>query len=294
MEKLKLLDLFSGLGGMSLGLEKTGHFKTVAFCEWDNDCRKVLEHYWPGVHCFGDINQLTTTHIYDGEDYLGEGKTQIHHKDIDVMAGGFSCQDVSKAKNKKTRKGVEGERSGVWKQYARLIGEVRPRYAIIENVEFLRKNGLGIVLNDLAKLGFNAEWGVFPATSVGLPHQRERLFIVAYRNSVGQQITHSGEGSPLQADQKRKGEGLQEVGAQRESESGHVRQVFSRGAVESVLNSFPDRGAAIRSLRRVADGVPEGISEQLRQKRIHQLGNSVVPLIPQAIGMLILKHMGRI
>lgn len=167
---LKVLDLFSGIGGFSLGLERTGGFETVAFCEIEPFCRLVLAKHWPKVPIYEDVRTLSADTLRrDGI------------ADIDVICGGFPCQDISRAG---TGAGLAGERSGLWRQYARLIGEVRPRLVLVENVAALLDNGIGTVLGDLASLRYNAEWSVVSACSVGAPHMRQRVFIVAHSNSV--------------------------------------------------------------------------------------------------------------
>lgn len=158
---LTVLDIFSGIGGFSLGLERTGGFKTVAFCEIDPFCRQVLRKHWSDVPIHEDVTKLR------GED-VGP---------VDVIAGGFPCQDISTAGR---GEGIEGSRSGLWKEYARLVGEIRPRYVIVENVAALLGRGLDRVLGDLSEIGFDAEWHCIPASAVGAPHRRDRVWIVAY------------------------------------------------------------------------------------------------------------------
>ncbi len=135
------------------------------FCEVDPFCRSILAKHWPGVPLYNDVRVL-------------EGSKVPH---IDILCGGFPCQDVSSGGK---RAGIkEGTRSGLWYEYARLIGEIRPRYAIIENVRGLLSCGIEIVMRDLAALGYDAEWEVLPAAALGAPHHRERVFIVAYPHS---------------------------------------------------------------------------------------------------------------
>jgi DNA (cytosine-5)-methyltransferase 1 len=162
---LRVLDLFSGIGGFSLGLERTGGFKTVAFCEIEPFPRKVLAKHWPEVTCYHDVRELTANRL--AADGIG----------VDVICGGFPCQDISVAGK---GAGLAGERSGLWSEFARLIGELRPRYAIVENVSALLGRGLADVLGDLAALGYDAEWHCIPASAVGAPHRRDRIWIVAH------------------------------------------------------------------------------------------------------------------
>lgn len=163
--KLKLLDLFSGIGGFSLGLERTGGFETVAFCEIEDFPRRVLAKHWPEVPCYEDIRELNA------------GTLQRDGIAVDAICGGFPCQDISTAGK---GAGIEGERSGLWSEYARLIGELRPSVVFVENVSALLGRGLDKVLGDLAALGYDAEWHCIPASAVGAPHRRDRLWIMAY------------------------------------------------------------------------------------------------------------------
>jgi len=161
----RLLDLFSGIGGFSLGLERSGGFKTVAFCEVEPFCTKILNKHWPEVPVYGDVRELTAKRL--AADGIG----------VDAICGGFPCQDISTAGK---GAGIEGERSGLWSEYARLIGELRPRYVFVENVAALLGRGLDRVLGDLAALGYDAEWHCIPASAVGAPHQRDRIWIMAH------------------------------------------------------------------------------------------------------------------
>lgn len=159
---LTVLDLFSGIGGFSLGLERTGGFRTIGFCESDERKREEIQRQWPGIPCFPDVATLSGNQI--------SGKPN-------VICGGFPCQDVSVAGR---RAGITGQQSGLWAHFARLICELRPRYAIVENTPGLLSNGMGRVLGDLADGGYDAEWDCIPAAAVGAPHLRARIWILAY------------------------------------------------------------------------------------------------------------------
>jgi DNA-cytosine methyltransferase len=177
---MNILDLFSGIGGFSLGLERAG-MKTVAFCEVDKKAQLVLKKHWPDVPIFDDVSNLKGEHI---------------EQTIDIICGGFPCQDISLAGK---GAGLEGKRSGLWTEFHRLIKEIRPKYAIIENVSALRSRGLDQVLRSLSEIGYDAEWHCITAASVGAPHRRDRIWIVAYpghrggRDSITGSLGRDGE-----------------------------------------------------------------------------------------------------
>jgi DNA (cytosine-5)-methyltransferase 1 len=236
---VRLLDLFSGIGGFSLGLERAG-FRTVAFCEIAPSCRHLLATHWPDVPCFDDVTTLT------GE-MVGP---------VDAICGGFPCQDISFAGK---GAGLAGERSGLWREYARLIGELRPRYVIVENVAALLGRGLGDVLGDLASLGYDAWWDCIPAAAVGAPHRRDRLWIVAYPGGV----EHEGYGDALRqeiaAGLSRAAAAAAHV-AHAESDGGRARlrehdpagcrRALSGDCGSDVANTTGERRGEARGLRR--------------------------------------------
>ena len=173
--KLKVLDLFSGIliGGFSLGLERTGGFETVAFCEIEEFPRKVLKKHWPKVPCYHDVRELTADRL------AADGITP------DVICGGFPCQDVSYAG---PGTGIDGVRSGLFWDIIRILGQLGDafEYVILENVAALLTRGVDQVLRALASVGLDAEWHCIPASYVGLRQLRDRVWIVAYpkRNSL--------------------------------------------------------------------------------------------------------------
>lgn len=167
--KLKVLDLFSGIGGFSLGLERTGGFETVAFCEIDNHASRVLARHWPGVPNLGDV-------------------TAAGFPTADVITAGFPCQDISLAGR---GAGLAGSRSGLFWEVMRAIRMVGPKHVILENVAALLGRGMGTVLGGLAEGRYDAEWDCIPAASVGAPHLRDRTWIVAHPGS-GERRSHLG------------------------------------------------------------------------------------------------------
>jgi DNA (cytosine-5)-methyltransferase 1 len=240
IEPLKVLDLFSGIGGFSLGLERAG-MQTVAFCEIDPFCRRVLAKHWQGVPIYDDVRDVTAARL--GDDGIA----------VDVICGGFPCQDISSAGKKD---GLSGARSGLWIEYARIICELRPRFAIMENVSDLLSRGLGDVLGDLAALGYDAAWDCIQASDVGLPQPRDRVWVVA---------------DPC-------GGGLSRR-AQRDIE----RQIAERRHDDDGLALGKRRAREATSrIRRMDDGIPDGVD------RLRALGNAVVPQIPEMIGRAII------
>jgi DNA (cytosine-5)-methyltransferase 1 len=272
---MNVLDLFSGIGGFSLGLERAG-MKTVAFCEVDKKCQAVLKKHWPGVPIFDDVSNLK------GEDIEGT---------VDVICGGFPCQDISLAGK---GAGLEGKRSGLWSEFKRLIEEIKPKYAIIENVSALRSRGLDQVLREISEIGYDAEWHCITAASIGAPHRRDRIWIVAYpRNSTGRDsITGSlgRDGERELEERVRTSETTETTGSSETSET------LSNSNSEGLQGQWEITGRISKELQdisysrwwqvepdvgRVAHGIPN------RVDRLKQLGNAVVPQIPELIGRAI-------
>ena len=172
---LRVLDLFSGIGGFSLGLERTGGFETIAFCEIEKFPQKVLAKHWPGIKIYEDVRNVTARQL------AADGLFP------DVITGGFPCQDISLAGK---QKGIgEGTRSGLWSECARLVGEIRPDYAIFENVTALLSGDNGRwfqrVLFDLSSLGYSCQWHCISASELGAHHHRDRIWIICTRNDYG-------------------------------------------------------------------------------------------------------------
>ena len=172
------LALFAGIGGGILGGMLSG-FTCVAACEINPYCRKVLlqrqrDGVLPKFPIWDDIR------TFDGKQFAGQ---------IDIITGGFPCQDISAAGK---GAGITGERSGLWKEMARIIGEVRPSFVLAENSHMLIHRGLYTVLADLAAMGYDARWGIVSAENAGAPHQRKRIWILAYANNSRQQGTMRG------------------------------------------------------------------------------------------------------
>lgn len=251
MTKLRVLDLFSGIGGFSLGLERTGGFETVAFCEIEEFPRRVLKKHWPEVPCYDDVRTLTA-------DVLRRDGIAV-----DVITGGFPCQDLSVAG--KQRGMGEGTRSGLWSEIVRLIGELRPEYVIVENVANLlsgpsekRGGWFGRVLGDLAECGYDAEWRNIPAGLLGARHLRTRVWLVAYSNKIGRL---AGEVFPRKYAQE------------------HNR-AWASNTAERLIDLGRRGKFSLPEHLCVDDGVPTPLGGY---------GNAVVPQIPELIGRAILQ-----
>jgi len=256
------LDLFSGIGGFSLGLDRTGGFETVAFCEIEEFPRKVLRKHWPEVPIYEDVRELTGTKL------AADGISGI-----DVITGGFPCQDLSVAGR---RAGMgEGTRSGLWSEIVRLIGELSPSFVIVENVAALlagpseqRGGWFGRVLGDLAECGYDAEWENIPAAAVGHAHMRERAWFMAYPQQI-ERVRPFFAGY----DAAQRAWGNAPVWMQ----NGLRSQVGA--SVPSVFGARVDQPDH--------NGMADGVSDW--SYRLAALGNAVVPQIPELIGYAILK-----
>ena len=161
------LALFAGAGGGILGGHLLG-WRTVCAVEWEQYpasvlCARQNDGFLPPFPIWDDVQ------TFDGRPWRGI---------VDVVSGGFPCQDLSVANQKGD--GLDGERSGMWREMARIVSEVQPRFVFVENSPMLLNRGLDRVLGDLSEMGFDAKWGIMGADSVGAPHKRERIWIFAY------------------------------------------------------------------------------------------------------------------
>jgi DNA (cytosine-5)-methyltransferase 1 len=335
MTKLKLLDLFSGIGGFSLGLERTGGFETVAFCEYDEKAQKVLKKHWPDVPIYKDVRTLD----YDGT--------------VDIITGGFPCQPFSVAGK---QKGKDDDRH-LWPAMFKLIQKHRPTWVIGENVAGLIALGLDSVLADLESENYRTRTFVIPACSVNAKHRRDRLWIIGERvvgntkhdgsstskvrrgtiktsidNTKGQSKTFEFEGTSkpkhdevMENTRHRTGGSSERESVGRNGKRKHETEVGSSGTVKVARSSkasedVADTNSTSRargrasigfqtpleldsiskckrgeitgnsghwgiepSVGRVANGIPR------RMDRLKQLGNAVVPQIPEIIGNAILE-----
>lgn len=261
--------LFAGAGGIDLGLERAG-----MACRWQVEinpfCQRVLAKQWPAVKRFEDVRMV--------------GASNLEH--VDLVAGGFPCQDVSRIGR---MEGIDGKRSGLWVEFARIIRELQPLYVLVENVTGLLDGGIGRVLADLADIGFDAEWEVLPAWAFGGPHHRERVFIVAYAGGERLEGIFPLGTAPLAVGRgHREHAGMDTVPVLRGvsvydslGACPRLRMPTDRGMVERPLHGqgWWEAGPGVF---RVAPGIPD------RVDRIRALGNAVVPQVAEWIGRRIM------
>jgi len=283
------LDLFSGIGGFSLGLEKVG-FKTIAFCEREEYCRMLLQKHWKGVKIYNDIKKLEAKDIKEP---------------VDILTGGFPCQPYSVAGK---QKGTNDDRY-LWPEMFRVIKEVKPTFIIAENVRGLINIQDGMVFetvcSDLESEGFEIQTFIIPAAGVGAPHKRERVWIVGYSKYNGSLTSkierrdnkindraEEGENTTLQPERtsrsgnnvtmENSGCELYERSSIRGKDEDETRKEITNQHQRSSSTSWrswefePDVG-------RVANGVPG------RAHRLRGLGNAIIPKIAEEIGRSIWK-----
>lgn len=240
-EPLTFGSLFAGIGGFDLGFERAG-----MECRWqveiDPYCQRVLAKHWPDVRRWDDVRTWP----------------QPDTERVDVICGGFPCQDISDAGK---QAGIDGERSGLWADFARIIRVLRPNYVVVENVSALLDRGMERVLGDLAACGFDAEWEVLPAVAFGAPHLRERAVIVAYPECRGLEGRIFGREEPR---------AVQSSENRRTSLGTYVGQAWGDEPQISLLD--------------------DGLSGKLAEFSSRATGNAIVPQLAEWIGRRIVAH----
>lgn len=279
--------LFSGIGGLELGLEMAGPFKTAWQAERDPFARSVLDQHWPGVPRFEDVRNVTAQSV----------------PRVDLICGGFPCQPHSTAGHRL----ASADDRDLWGEFARIIGEIAPRWVVAENVRGLlssadpargrgRGGFFGRVLRDLARFGFHAEWHSFQAASVGAPHLRDRVFLLAYATGAGAWGERPGADLAYSEQQRLEGRG----------------EPLNRSAVELAGHESPGSRATVGRLPTWAGGTWEqpwplvgttesgavGLADGLpgRVDQVRCYGNAVVPQVGAVIGRAILdaeRHRGQ-
>jgi DNA (cytosine-5)-methyltransferase 1 len=266
--------LFSGIGGFELGLERAiPNSRTLWQVEQDSYCQTILGTHWPEATIHNDVCQVG-----------------IHNLEpVDIICGGFPCQDISLAGK---QGGIHAKRSGLWWQMHRIISELRPRVAVMENVPNLITLGLSEVLGSLSQIGYDAEWTIISAAQFGAPHKRERCFIVAYSNSIRSRQTNNRGFSAINRDRRK----IQQGGSQKSTDSNSTlskrNRMSSRLEIKKpkIDNTFYQTGLGYwgktktpSAICRMDDGIP------YRLAKLRALGNAIVPQCSEYIGQKIVQ-----
>lgn len=288
--------LFTGIGGMDLGLERAG-----MTCAWqveiDPYCRAVLEQHWPDVPRWDDVKTFPPEPTVEQVGTAGQPRFD---RSVDLICGGFPCQPVSVAGKRQ----AQSDARWLWPEFARILRTLRPRYVLLENVPGLlgSHGGFGDVLGDLAALGYDAEWDCVPAALVGAPHLRYRVFVVAYAKSrirlrqTPQPTGHASLGGQDVAYADAAGPQGRELLPERAGE----RTAGASGLADSDTERRDGRPRIFRGgwwreladcgwwepeppVGRLVDGLP------FRVDRLKALGNAVVPQVAEAVGRAIMK-----
>ena len=254
--------LFAGIGGLDLGFERAG-----MTCSWqveiDDYATRILAKHWPSVRRWDDVQTFPP----------GD---EVEPWRVDVIAGGFPCQDISVAGK---GAGLAGERSGLFYEIIRLARLLQPRAIVLENVAALLARGMGAVLGELAQIGFDAEWNCIPASAVGAPHIRDRVFVVAYsqrdpiRQQPGRGSGANGTGAALAAIDGKEQPLANTDEPRLEKRPGGEEAARARAAI-----TRNDWWSTEPAVGRVADGVPG------RVDRLRGLGNAIVPQVAEVVG----------
>ncbi len=280
IETLKILDTFAGIGGFSYAAhELVGGFETTQFVEIDPFCQKVLKKHFPKVPCHDDIKTFTA---YPGQ--------------YDVITGGFPCQDISVAGR---REGITDQsRSGLFYELIRVIRLVRPKFVVMENVAAILNNGLDIVLGELSEAGYDAEWSIISASSLGAAHRRSRWWCVAYTNDYGSSSSSINEFDDKTDSSSQKGQNQisKSSGSSESSDSrvirsseGNVTDSNSEGLQRKILSKMESGIWSAKHTRRLDPNWRSYVSKPIlprgsyglsnRVDRTKALGNSIVPAV---------------
>jgi DNA (cytosine-5)-methyltransferase 1 len=267
---LSIGSLFSGIGGLELGLEWAGLGPVLWQCENDPFCHKILARHWPDAERYPDVRTLPTVHAIecDLNGYCDCGAVPRPG----IVAGGFPCQGISDAGK---RVGLEDPRSGLWREFARVVRDVRPRFVVIENVAPLVRRGLGDVLGDLAASGYDAIWDCIPAAALGAPHGRDRIFVIGaladseYPGLGERWPSHDDHGGDAQRDN---------------ADRRNAKPAFPPGPDD--LQAWQAMPNALPGICRKATRIPH------RVDRVRVLGNSVVPAVAEVLGWAIREMIG--
>ena len=229
--------LFSGIGGFELGLERAiPNSHTIWQVEQNEFCKSILQKHWPHAKIFSDVHVVGSHNL----------------EAPDILCGGFPCQDISTLGK---GEGLNGKKSGLWFEMFRIICELRPRVAVLENVPAITFRGLYRIVGSLSEIGYDCEWDIISARQFGAPHLRKRWFAIAYPNNQSKSI------SPIHDEMERL----------KKFSSTNKKTYWQNRQIESVFS-----------------GMDDGISSRLDKDRLKALGNAIVPQCSEYIGEKIL------
>lgn len=251
VDALTIGSLFAGIGGLELGLERAGLGPVLWQAESDPFCRDVLARHWPDVHRYHDVREISG----------GDGERP------DLICGGFPCQDLSVAGR---GAGIDGPRSGLWREFARIVDAFRPALVVVENVTHGQRRWLPTVCGDLAELGYVPTAVTIPAGAVGAPHVRARTFVVADTDGQFLRLVE-------QRDAARPPERVRDEGEAEPLDDGRIGDA-----------ALAPHWSAAPRVDRVGDGIPGRLDDaRYRTDRLRVLGNAVVPQVAEALGRAI-------
>lgn len=276
----KIGSLFSGIGGFELGLERAIPSETIWQVEQDKFCQSILKKHWPKAKIYNDVRNITKDNV----------------EPVDILCGGFPCQDISVAGK---TKGLKGEKSGLWWEMWRIISELRPRIIVLENVSNVLRLGGPEVLGSLAKIGYDAEWTTIRASDFGACHRRERWFCVAYPN--GERCKKQFFTGPIEKKRQYTQSSSKDLYVTDSNSRSRTKQYTDTGGMEKIRKStiqhrdfyFEKNWSDTRNYWQknppespfcsVDDGIPQRVA------RLKALGNAIVPQCSQWIGEQIWK-----
>jgi DNA (cytosine-5)-methyltransferase 1 len=255
---MKIGSLFSGIGGLELGLERAGLGETIWQVEIDPGCRKILERHWPSAKRFSDVAEVGASEL----------------EPIDLICGGFPCQDVSSAGK---RAGLSGSRSGLWFEYLRIVRELRPQWVVVENVASGAAAWVDPVLAGLEEQGYACLPIPLSAADVGAPHLRRRVFVIAHLDKGGQSL------EPQYAEVEESPKFVADTNSPTvRFESGQRERTSRESSAEPTFSCW---ASPQPNMVRVADGLPRRLDKS--SARIAALGNAVVPQCAEVVGHII-------
>ena len=274
---IKIGSLFAGIGGFELGLERAiPESETIWQVEQNPFCQKVLAKHWPDAKIYNDVRNITKDNV----------------EPIDILCGGFPCQDISLAGK---GRGLHGEKSGLWWEMLRIISELRPRIVVMENVAAVLIRGGCEVVGSLAEIGYCTEWTVISARDFGAPHLRRRWFAVAYSDithcqrdriyfGLCKKYSDSDLSFSSDSDSRRSSEwsshssGMEKI---RQSSDKYRRPCSKKDGIDT--RNYWTKNAPVSPLCGVDDGIPD------RLDRLRALGNAIVPQCSEWVGQQIVK-----